>query len=86
MERASPLTPYQRLVAGLLHFKKEITEEVDECLAFAEVMARQQNSVTYDDPSGHFYVTAVGPLEAVIPVMYKQLEQLERIKQQRDHR
>jgi len=85
LERTSPLTPYQRLVAGLQHFKQEVIGEVDECLAFAEVMARQTNSVTFDLPNGVYYVTAAGTLEEVLPVMYKQIEQLERLKKQRDN-
>jgi hypothetical protein len=56
---------------------------MDELRAFAEVMARKQNSIDLDE-DGFFYVTATGPIEVIIPIIEKQLEKLERIKRQKD--
>jgi hypothetical protein len=47
-------------------------------------MALKQNSVELDE-DGMFYVSASGTLEEVIPIMYKQIEKLERIKKQKDN-
>lgn len=78
------MSPYQRLSNGLAHFRQVVLEEIDEALTFVDVMKRQQNSLTYDNENNVFYVTAVGTAEEVIPVMYKQIEQLERIQKQRN--
>jgi signal transduction histidine kinase len=74
---------FQRFCNGLHHIRHELNEEITEMLAFAEVMARKQNSLELDE-NGFFYTTAAGPLEEIIPTMYKQIERLERIKKQRD--
>lgn len=75
------MTPFQKFVVGLRAAKMDVTEMLDEILAFAEVMARKTNSVELDE-NGFFYVTAAGPLEEIIPVMHKQIEKLERIQKQ----
>lgn len=78
------MTPFRRFINGLHHVRHDMNEQIDEMLAFAEVMAHKQNSVELDE-NGLFYVTAAGPLEEIIPTMYKQLEKLERIKKQKDN-
>lgn len=78
------MTPFQRFRNGLHHIRAEFNEELDEMLAFAEVMARKQNAIELDE-HGFFYVTAAGPLEEIIPVVRQQVEKLERIKKQRDN-
>jgi hypothetical protein len=77
------MNQYSKLLAGLKAVKSDLNEELDELLAFAEVMARKHNTLELDE-DGFFYCTAAGPIEEVIPVMEKQLGKLERIKKQRD--
>lgn len=77
------MTPFQRFNNGLRHLKHELLENVDEMLAFSEVMSLKQNCIELDD-NGFFYVTSAGPIDEIIPIVYKQLERLERIKQQKD--
>jgi hypothetical protein len=84
LESPSRVTPFQRFCNGLHSVRADFNESLDEMLAFAEIMARKQNSVELDE-NGFFYVTAAGPLDEIIPVMHKQLEKLERIKKQRDN-
>lgn len=79
----SALTPFRRFTNGLHHVKAEFLENIDEMLAFAEVMALKQNCIELDN-DGVFYVSAAGTLEEVIPVMYHQIERLERIKKQKE--
>lgn len=76
------MTPYQRLVNGMLHFRTELNEELNEFLTFAEVMARQQNMLTLDE-HGTFYVNAAGTLDEIIPKLKNFTERLERIQQQK---
>lgn len=78
------MTPFQRFNNGLRHLKQEVLENVDEMLAFSEVMALKQNCIELDD-NGSFYVTCSGPLEHVIPIMHQQLERLERIKKEKEN-
>lgn len=78
------MTPFRRFCNGLHQVRADFNEQLDEMLAFAEVMAMKQNCVELDE-NGFFYVTAAGPLEEIIPVMYKQIEKLERIKKQKDN-
>jgi hypothetical protein len=77
------MTPFQKFLSGLQAAQLEFTETMDELRAFAEVMARKQNSIDLDE-DGFFYVTATGPIEVIIPIIEKQLEKLERIKRQKD--
>lgn len=77
------MTPYRQLRNGLQQIRQDSNELLDEAIAFAEVMAMKQNSIELDE-KGIFFVTASGTLEDVIPTLYKQLEKLERIKQQKD--
>lgn len=77
------MTPFRRFCNGLHHIRRELNEELDEMLAFAEVMAMKQNAIELDE-NGFFYSTAAGPLDEIIPVLHKQIEKLERIKKQRD--
>jgi hypothetical protein len=77
------MNQYSKLLAGLKAVKSDLNGELDELLAFAEVMARKHNTLELDE-DGFFYCTAAGPIEEVIPVMEKQLSKLERIKKQRD--
>jgi hypothetical protein len=78
------MTPFRRFCNGLHHVRNEFINEIDEMLAFAEVMAMKQNSIELDE-NGFFYSTAAGPLDEIIPVLHKQIEKLERIKTQRDN-
>lgn len=77
------MTPFHRFLNGLHSARNDFNVEMDELIAFAEVMARKQNSLELDD-QGFFYVTASGPIEEVIPTLEKQLEKLERIKKAKD--
>lgn len=77
------MTPMRQFTNGLKHVRGQFLEDMDELLAFAEVLALKQNSIELDE-NGMFFVTATGPLEQVIPIMYQQLEKLERIKEQKD--
>ena len=77
------MTAVQRFLNGLNAIKTEFNAEIEELIAYAEVMARKQNSVDLDE-QGFFYVTATGPLEEVIPTMEKQLQKLERIRAQKN--
>lgn len=79
------MTPYRQLRNGLQQIKQDSDELLDEAIAFAEVMAMKQNSIEVDE-KGFYFVTASGPLEDVIPTMYKMLDRLERIKKQKDER
>jgi hypothetical protein len=78
------MTPFRRFCNGLHQVRTEFNEQLDEMMAFAEVMSQKQNSIELDE-NGFFYVTASGPLEEIIPTLRKQLEKLERIKNQRDN-
>jgi hypothetical protein len=78
------VSPYVQLCNGLQHVRNELNEEIDEMLAFTEVMANRQNAVHYDNQAGMFYVTAAGNIDEIILVMKLQLEKLERIKKQND--
>jgi hypothetical protein len=75
------VTPFQRLRNGLLQIRQDTNELLEEALAFTEVMAMKKNSIEVDDDM--FYVTAAGPLEEIIPVLYAQLERLERYQKQK---
>jgi hypothetical protein len=85
MASPSRLTPFRQFCNGLHQIRSDTNELLDEMLAFAEVMALKQNSIEFDENGGFFFITATGSLEEVIPTMYKQLEKLERIKNQRDN-
>lgn len=85
MAGTNAVTPFRRFTNGLHHVKKEFIENIDEMLAFAEVMALKTNCIEYDE-NGCYYVQASGPLEDVITIMYHQLERLERMKQQKDNK
>lgn len=76
------MTPFMKFLRGLQAAKVDLHETFEELIAFAEIMARKQNSLEMDE-DGFFYVTAAGPLEEVIPVVHKQLEKLERIYKQK---
>ena len=76
-------TPFSRFLAGLEAAKLDFNEVMDELRAFAEVMARKQNSIELDE-EGLFYTTACGPLEKIIPEVEKQLKRLQRIKEEKD--
>jgi hypothetical protein len=78
------LTPFRRFCNGLHHARKEFNENVDEMLAFAEVMALKQNCVELDE-NGVFYVSAAGTIDEVIPVMHAQLDRLKRIREERNN-
>jgi hypothetical protein len=84
MESPTGVTPFRRFCNGLHQTRSDLNEQLDELLAFAEVMARKQNCVELDE-NGFFYVTAAGPIEEIILTMYTQLEKLERIKRQKDN-
>lgn len=77
------MTPFDRFLAGLHAVRSNFNEEMEEMLAFAEVMARKHNTLELDE-DGSFYVTAAGPLEEIIPTLKSQLGKLERIKKQKD--
>lgn len=77
------MTPFQRFLNGLYCLRGDFNEELDEIISFAEVMAKKQTCIELDD-HGSFYVSASGPLEEVIPALYKQLEKLERIKKAKE--
>lgn len=77
------MSPFQRFLNGLESAQLDFNETMNELRAFAEIMARKQNTVELDD-EGFFYVTAAGPLEEIIPTLYKQVHKLERIKKQKD--
>lgn len=76
------MTPFQKFLRGLQGARLDLDSTFEELIAFAEVMARKQNSIELDE-EGFFYVTACGPVEDVIPTMKKQLEKLERILKQK---
>lgn len=78
------VTPFQQFCNGLHHVRQDFNMQMDEMLAFAEVMARKQNSIELDE-NGQFYVTACGTIDEIIPVVQQQLERLERIKKQKDN-
>ncbi len=78
------MTPFKRFCNGLHHVRAEFNEQLDEMLSFAEIMCNKQNTLDIDE-NGFFYVTAAGPLEEIIPTLRKQMEKLERIKQQKDN-
>lgn len=84
MNAPDALTPFRRFTNGLRHVKSEFLENIDEMLAFAEVMAMKQNCIELDD-NGVFYVSAAGPVDDVISVLYQQIERLERIRNQRNN-
>lgn len=73
------MTPFQRMSNGLLHIRHELNEELNEALAFTELMALKTNAVEFDS-DGMVYVLASGQLHEVINVMKQQLERLERIQ------
>jgi hypothetical protein len=75
-------TPFRRFCNGLHQVRSDFNEQLDEMLAFAEVMAMKQNSIELDNDT--WYVTAAGTLDEIIPVVYQQIERLERIRKQRD--
>lgn len=77
------MTPFRRFCNGLKHIRAEYNENIDEMLAFAEVMALKQNCVELDE-NGTFYVTSAGTIDEVIPIMRSQLERLERIRKERE--
>ena len=64
------MTPLNRFLNGLHSVRNDFNVEMDELIAFAEVLARKQNALELDD-QGFFYVTASGPIEEVIPTMEK---------------
>jgi hypothetical protein len=78
------MNPFERFCNGIKHVQHEFNGEMNEMLAFAEIMARKSNAVELDE-NGTFYVVATGSLEEVIPTLMKQLEKLQRIKNQKDN-
>ena len=77
------MTPFQRFRNGLLQVRGDTNELLEEMIAFAEVMANKRNTLELDE-NGFFYCQSSGTLEDILPVMYKQIEKLERIKAQKD--
>lgn len=77
------MSPFTRFLAGLHSIRADFDAEMEELLAFAEVMARKENTLELDE-NGSFYVSATGTLEEVIETLEKQLQKLKRIKQQKD--
>lgn len=77
------MNPFQQFVRGLAAAKLEYNETIDELLAFAEVLARKQNTLEMDE-NGFFYVTASGQIEEVIAALQLYSEKLQRIKKQKD--
>lgn len=77
------MTPYQRLVAGTHHFKNALNEELNEMLAFAELMSRQRNMITFDS-DGQWYSIASGELDEIIDVLEQQLGKLKRIREEKN--
>lgn len=77
------MNPYQQLCKGAHHFKAEINEEMDELIAFAEIMSRQKNMVTLDQ-NGTFYAIASGDIDEVINVLEQQITKLKRIREERN--
>lgn len=77
------MTPFKRFCNGLKGVRSEFNEQLDEMLAFAEIMSQKSNTVELDE-NGFFYVTASGTLEEILPTLKKQLEKLERIKKQKE--
>lgn len=82
MESSSRMTPFQKFLRGLQAARLDLSQTFEELIAFAEIMARKQNTLEMDE-DGFFYVTAAGPLEEIIPNMKKHLQRLERIKEQK---
>jgi hypothetical protein len=78
------ITPFQKFLRGLEAAQLDFNETMNELRAFAEVMARKQNSLEMDE-DGLFYTSASGSVEEIIPILYKQVEKLERIKKQKDN-
>lgn len=76
------MTPFHKFLNGLNAAQMDMNEMLNELRAFAEIMARKQNSIELDE-DGFFYVTAAGKLEEVIPTIEKQLERLKRINAER---
>lgn len=76
------MTPFQQFCNGLHQIRSDTNGMLDEMIAFAEVMARKQNSLEMD--GDQFYVTAAGTLEEVIPTLRIFLDRLERMKKQKD--
>ncbi len=76
-------TPFSRFLSGLHAIRADFNEEMEELLAFAEVMARKHNTLELDE-HGDFYVTAQGPLDEIIPALKTHIGKLERIQKQRD--
>jgi hypothetical protein len=77
------MTPFKQFTNGLYQVREDFNEAITEMLAFAEIMARKQNTLELDE-NGFFYVTCSGPIDEIIPETKKILERLERIKKQKD--
>lgn len=83
MEGINGMTPFKRMANGLHHIRSDLNDQLDELLAFAEVMARKNNTLDLDE-NGFFYVTCSGTLEDIIPTMQRYLRRLERIKEEKE--
>lgn len=77
------ISPFKRFCNGLHQVRSEFNEQLDEMLAFAEVMSMKQNAIELDE-GGVFYVTASGQLDEVIPILQAQTERLKRIRNERN--
>jgi hypothetical protein len=77
------MTPFVRFLRGLEAAQVDMNEMMTELRAFAEIMAKKENSLEMDE-NGFFYLTASGPLEKIIPAVDALLLKLHRIKQQKD--
>ena len=78
------MTPFQRFLNGLNAAQMDFNEVMTELRAFAEVMAKKQNTLDMDE-DGCFYVTAAGRLEDIIPVVEGHLRKLKRINEERGY-
>lgn len=64
-------------------YKKQMNEDMDELIGGATLLSARPNYLTVDE-HGYYHVQASGPIEEIIPALIKQVEKLQRIKQQKD--
>jgi len=77
------MLPLIRFKELLENTKKRMNEDMEELITGATLLAARPNYLTVDE-MGYYHVQASGPIEEIIPALIKQVERLQRIKQQKE--
>ena len=75
-----PLIRFQEM---LLKCKEQMDEDLNELIGAAHIIGSRPNYLTVDE-HGYYHVQASGKMDEVILALEKQVEKLQRIRQQKE--